>query len=56
MYDREAPTRGFAACLTKDGRRTWGNTMDPELMREMQTREFCGSEVRLENDGQMVLV
>ena len=54
IYDREAPVRGVAACLTMDGKRTWGYTTDHDLMHEMQTHEFCGRDVRLDNDGEMV--
>ncbi|MCY4094253.1 MAG: hypothetical protein OXG05_03915 [Gammaproteobacteria bacterium] len=53
LYDREAPIRGVAACLTVDGKRTWGYTTDRDLMHEMQTREFCGRNVRLDDEGVM---
>ena len=53
IYDREAPIRGVAACLTVDGKRTWANTTDRDLMQEMQTHEFCGSDVRIDSDGAM---
>lgn len=56
IFDREAPVRGVAACLTVDDKRTWGYTTDRELMLEMQTREFCGRDVRLDDDGAMVPV
>ena len=54
IYDREAPMRGVAACLTVDGKRTWGYTTDRDLMHEMQTREFCGRDVILDDSGSMV--
>ena len=53
IYDRDAPVRSVAACLTNDGKRTWGNTSDRELMRDMQTNEFCGTTVRIATDGSM---
>ena len=53
IYDRDAPTRGVAACLTADGKRTWGNTTDQDWMHEMQTNELCGSTVRIASDGSM---
>ena len=56
IYDREAPIRGVAACLTGDGKRTWGFTTDRDLMHEMQTREFCGRNVRLGDDGAMLTI
>ena len=54
IYDREAPMRGVAACLTVDGKRTWGYTTDRDLMHEMQKREFCGRDVILDDSGSMV--
>lgn len=56
IYDREAPVRGVAACLTEDGKRTWGYTTDDDLMHEMQVHEFCGRDVRLDDDGAMTTV
>lgn len=56
IYDRDAPTRGLAACLTADGKRTWGNTTDRDWMYDMQTNELCGSTVRIASDGSMQLV
>lgn len=53
IYDREAPLRGVAACLTVDGKRTWGNTTNRDLMQEMQTREFCGRDVHIDSNGSM---
>lgn len=53
IYDREAPVRGVAACLTVDGKRTWANTTNRDLMHDMQTREFCGRDVRIDSNGSM---
>lgn len=53
IYDRDAPIRGVAACLTTDGKRTWGNTTDRDWIHEMQTNEFCGTTVRIASDGSM---
>ena len=56
IYGREAPIRGVAACLTVDGKRTWGFTTDRDLMHEMQTREFCGRNLQIGDDGSMQAV
>ena len=53
IYDRDAPTRAVAACLTADGKRTWGNTTDRDWMHDMQTKELCGSKVLIASDGSM---
>ena len=54
MYNREGAARGIAACLTRDGKRTWATTEDRELMHEMSSKEFCGQEVRLQTNGSIV--
>ena len=51
MYGREGPTVGLAACRLADGRRTWGNTEDPEMMAAMTTEEFCGRRVSVDSAG-----
>ncbi len=56
IYGREAPIRGVAACLTVEGKRTWGFTTDHDLMHEMQTREFCGRNLQIGDDGSMQAV
>lgn len=50
-YNREAPMRGMAACLCVDGRRTWGVTQDSDLLEEMISREFCGEQLHVKEDG-----
>lgn len=42
MYGPNGPAMGHAACLLPDGRRTWANTEDSDLMAAMTTEEFCG--------------
>ena len=54
-YNREGPSRSIAACLTKDGKRTWGITTDIALMKEMTEQEFCGREVSIKPDGTLDL-
>ena len=53
MYGAEGPSVGLAACRLADGRRTWGNTEDPELLAAMTTEEFCGRKVRVDSAGAM---
>ncbi len=43
MHDREnQPERGLVACLTADGRRTWGFTTESTTMKAMVAEEFVG--------------
>ena len=51
MYEGEAPTTGFFACRTDDGRRAWGVTEDAETLRAMVSEEFCGKAGRMDAQG-----
>ena len=51
MFRREGPTIGLAACLLPDGRRTWANTGNTEMLRAMVAEEFCGRQAQIEADG-----
>ncbi len=42
MYGPNGPAMGHAACLLPDGRRTWANTEDSDVMQAMTEEEFCG--------------
>jgi acetyl-CoA C-acetyltransferase len=42
MFGPNGPAMGHAACLLPDGRRTWANTQDQDVMQAMTTEEFCG--------------
>lgn len=42
MYGPNGPVMGHAACLLPDGRRTWANTSDQDVMQAMTEEEFCG--------------
>jgi acetyl-CoA C-acetyltransferase len=42
MYGPNGPAVGHAACRLQDGRRTWANTQDPEVVQAMTESEFCG--------------
>lgn len=52
MYERDgSPALGIVACLLDDGRRTWGNTRDNDLLQEMVTTDPIGSKATLASDG-----
>jgi acetyl-CoA C-acetyltransferase len=42
MYGGGMPQMGHVACLTEDGKRTWANTEDRDLLFSMAGEEFCG--------------
>jgi acetyl-CoA C-acetyltransferase len=43
--------RGQAACLTDDGRRTWGTVEEPAVLDAMTSEDFCGRRGRLGGKG-----
>ncbi|MFP8881879.1 MAG: acetyl-CoA acetyltransferase [Myxococcota bacterium] len=49
------PHIGHAACLTDDGRRTWGTVEDPAILVEMTREEFCGRRGSLDGTGKLSL-
>lgn len=51
MFGRDGPDIGLAACLLPDGRRTWANTRDAEVLDAMIAEEFCGRQGRIDTDG-----
>ena len=55
MYGPNGPVRGHAACLLPDGKRTWANTDDVEIMEGMTREEFCGMRARLDGKGTLYL-
>lgn len=50
-HRKGAPRIGHAACLTDDGRRTWGTVEDPALLEAMMREELCGRRGRLDGRG-----
>ncbi len=54
MYGPEGPMQGHAACLTADGKRTWANTSDKDMMQAMTESEFCGRRAVI-NEGEFTL-
>ncbi len=51
MYDGDKPAMGHTACLLEDGRRTWANVTDPDVMLAMTREEFCGRAGRIDGEG-----
>ena len=52
MHDRAGqPETGYAAVRMPDGRRGWGTTTDPDLMKAMTTEEFVGRAASIVPDG-----
>ena len=55
MYGADGPEVGNAACLTPDGRRTWANTQDADVVWAMTREEFCGRAGRIDGQGNLTL-
>ncbi len=53
MYGGDDPVVGHTACLTPDGKRTWANTTDKDVMAEMIATEFCGRRVAINGKGEL---
>jgi acetyl-CoA C-acetyltransferase len=48
MHERDgSPANGIVACLTPDGRRCWGTTTEPGLLKTLMDDDFIGSAGRL---------
>jgi acetyl-CoA C-acetyltransferase len=50
-HQKGAPRLAHVACLTDDGRRTWGTVADAAVMAAMAREEFCGRRGRLDGHG-----
>ena len=52
MHNRDGePENGIAAALLADGRRAWGTTQDPDVLKAMTVEEFIGRSARLDGGG-----
>ena len=51
MYGADGPLRAHVACRLDDGRRTWANTLDPDVLDAMPKEEFCGQRGRVDGAG-----
>ena len=52
-HRKGAPQIVHAACLTDDGRRSWGSLEDPDVMEAMMGEEFCGRKGELDGHGRL---
>lgn len=50
-HRKGVPRIAHVACLTDDGRRTWGRVDDPRVMEAMMREEFCGRSGRIDGAG-----
>jgi acetyl-CoA C-acetyltransferase len=50
-HQQGLPRIAHAACLTDDGRRTWGTLADPAVLAAMMREEFCGRRGRIDGRG-----
>lgn len=56
MYGADGPSVAHAACLTGDGKRTWANSNDVDVMTAMAKEEFCGRRARIDGDGNLTVL
>lgn len=57
MHERDgSPALGIVACLLPDGRRTWGNTREPAMLKSLTTDDLMGAGAHLQADGTLELV
>ena len=56
MYGANGPEIGHAACLTADGKRTFANTSDADVMQAMTTEEFCGRRASIDGKGNLTVL
>jgi acetyl-CoA C-acetyltransferase len=55
MYGGGQPQTGHLACLTEDGKRTWANTQDRDLLTSMTSEEFCGRAAQIDGHGLLTI-
>ena len=55
MFAGDEPAVGHFACLTPEGKRTWANTSDREVMQDMQCSEYCGRSARIDGAGNLTI-
>ena len=53
MYGGDGPNIGLAACLLPDGERTWGNTVEEDVLEAMISEEFCSRPATLSGSGEL---
>ena len=55
MFSGDEPAVGHFACLTANGKRTWANSSDPDILQDMQVTEYCGRAARIDGAGNLTL-
>lgn len=55
MFSGDEAAVGHFACLTPDGKRTWANSSDPDVLKDMQVTEYCGRAARIDGAGNLTL-
>jgi acetyl-CoA C-acetyltransferase len=52
MHERDgSPSLAIVACLLPDGRRAWGNSREPALLKSLTTDDLVGTSAQLLADG-----
>ncbi|MEY2566926.1 MAG: acetyl-CoA C-acetyltransferase [Actinomycetota bacterium] len=52
MHERDgSPSLAIVACLLPDGRRAWGNSREPALLKSLTTDDLVGAAAHLQADG-----
>lgn len=54
-HQKGVPRIAHAACLTDDGRRTWGTVDDPAVLEAMLREEFCGRRGQIDGHGKLTV-
>jgi hypothetical protein len=56
MHERDgAPSLAIVASLLPDGRRAWGNSREPALLKAFTTDDLVGAAAHLAKDGALHL-
>ncbi len=56
MHDRDSqPERAIVAARLPDGRRAWGGSTDPDVMKVLVTEETAGRPAHLDPEGELTL-
>jgi acetyl-CoA C-acetyltransferase len=53
MHERGEPQRGFVACRTPEGGRTWATVEEASVLEAMMREEFCGRPGRIDGRGNL---
>jgi len=57
MHERDGqPSLAIVACLLPDGRRSWGNSREPALLKSLTTDDLVGAAAELAGDGSLAVL